>query len=164
MAETINVAGATTVKVDTGSAHALDTLSTGGLRNGSEVTLNGYYLDVPTDANGGDNGPPTDIQFFGESADIRLELTKWDTVIEDKIQCLLWGGTAGTPGAVGSLMFQGTLSFRLLLQTTSRPFNFPRVVWRQPRTIGKGTKYSTLVLTGTAYKDGSGILYNAVTT
>jgi len=130
---------------------------------GADVQNQGFFLDVPGDENGGDAGPPIDIQYMGEIARIRLELTKWDSAIAAKIQTRLLAGTAGTPGTAGTLMFSGSKTVRVLLSTTSGPMNFPRCFLRNPWEINKGTKYSRLVLEFEAHKDGSGILYNAVT-
>jgi hypothetical protein len=162
MAVTVNVAGIATIQVDTGSSNALETL--GLTENGAEVTFEGYYGDVPCDDNGGNEGPPADVQYFGETAEIRLTLSKFDPTILAKVNALLYGGTAGTPGIVGTLMFAQNFTYRLLINSPTAPLNFPRVIFRRPRELGKGTKYSRMVLVGTAYKNGSGILYNATNT
>lgn len=158
MAVTIVVPGLATVKLDTGDANALEILGT--TRNGVEITFEGFFLDVPGDENGGDDGPPIDVQYLGETARIRMELTKWDTAIADKITHRERGGTAGVVPTAGNLQFQGSKSYRLLINTVSVPFNFPRTIIRMPIEINRGTKFSTLVIEGEAHKNASNVLYD----
>lgn len=161
MAAAIQVAGLATIKVDTGSSNALETL--GITRNGAEITDNGYFLDVHTDTDGGDDGPPTDIQYLGQTATIRLELTKYDEAVAAKLRPRLYGGTDGVVGTVGSLLIGGSKTYRLLIHSVTDPYNFPVVVFREPIEINKGTKFSTLLIVGTAYRNGSSVLRNATT-
>lgn len=162
MAETIVVAGLTAVKVDTGSANALELL--GYSRDGVDAEYEGYFSDVPGDQNGGESGPPIDVQFMGEIAIVRLELTKWDTAVAAKIRPRTYGGTAGTPTTPGSLMFQGSLSYRLLLHSaTTIPQNFPRAFPRHRFVINRGTRFSRLVCEFECHKNASGVLYNETT-
>lgn len=159
MAEIINVAGATPVKLGTGNAGALETL--GYTRDGCQIIFDPYKVGVKTDDNGGENGPDADVQYLGETARIRLELTKWDEVIGDKIRARLNGETAGAINGVGTLWIAGGKTVRVLLHSPTRPYNFPVVIFGEPHEINKGTKYSTWVVEGTAYKNSSGLLYNA---
>ena len=161
MTAAIQVAGAATIKVDTGSVNALEIL--GWTADGAHIDFEGFFLDVPTDENGGESGPPADIQYLGETARIRLELTKWDTTVEDKITSRVRGTSAGVVATPGTLLIGGGLTTRLLILTTARPINFPVCVFREPIEINKGTKYSRLVISATAYKNGSGVLHNATT-
>lgn len=168
MAEAIQIGGsAVTVKVDTGTSNALETLSAGGLRNGSELEFIPFTLPIHTDDHGGDEGPPSEEQFLGEICRIRLIFNRWDAAIEAKILQRIYGSvTAGTPPAPGTLMFPN--AFRLLIQTTNRPYNFPLTVFKDPHQINVGTKHSALVLTGTAYEGDAtngvnGVLYNTTT-
>lgn len=161
MAETINVAGVALIKVDTGSSHALELL--GYTRNGAECTFQVFMHDVHTDLDGGDDGPPTDSQELGQIATIRLELTKWDTAVSAKIECRQYGATAGTVLSPGVLMVGGLKTYRLLIHSATNPLNFPVVMFREPIELNKGTKYSTMILIGTAYRNASSVLYNATT-
>jgi hypothetical protein len=162
MAEIINVAGACLVKVGT-NAGALETL--GYTRDGAQITFEPYKVGVKTDDNGGENGPDTDVQYMGETARIRLEMTKWDEAIADKLRVRLLGGTVGTVGAPGTLLIAGSKFTRLCLITTTRPLNFPICMFLEPHEINKGTKYSTWVQEAIAYKNLSdGVLFNSTTT
>jgi len=160
MAIAVNVAGAAQIQVNTGGSFALETL--GYTRNGADVTKEAFFLDVPGDANGGDDGPPIDIVYLGEIARIRLELTKWDNAIANKLRPRLYGGTLGQTGTPGTLMVGGSKTHRVLINTTNDDRNFPVCVLRMPIEINRGTKFSTLVLEFEAHSV-SGLLYNAVT-
>lgn len=157
----VEVAGLVTVRVDTGASNALEDL--GYTRNGADVRSQGFFLGIPGDENGGDEGPPVDIQYFGEIATVRMELTKFDRAIVDKVKSRIYGNTVATafsPSAAGSLMFGGSLTFRVLLACTTQPRNFPRCVLKEPIEINKGTKYSTLLLEFEAHKNAAGVLWN----
>jgi hypothetical protein len=148
--------------VDTDNSHALASL--GYCRDGAIIRFNGFFVDVPSDDAGGESGPPADLQYLGETANVTLELTKFDATVASTIVPRVWGGTAGQPAAPtgnsNTLMFQGSLSYRLVLVTGAAPYNFPRVVFREPHEINRGAKYSTWRLEATAYRNGSGILWN----
>jgi len=161
MAETPHIAGAAHIKVGTGAGAALESL--GYTDNGAQVTAQAYIEPIPGDENGGDAGPPIELNYLGETYRVRLELTKWDAAVADKIACRTRGGTAGTPTAAGTLIFANSYDFRVLIHTTTTPFNFLRTVPSEPITINKGTRYSRLVLEFIAYKNASGVMYNAVT-
>lgn len=158
MASLIQVGGLATIKVDTASSNALEIIGT--TRNGAEITFEGFFLDVPGDENGGDDGPPIDVQYLGETARIRLELTKWDTAVADKVSHREYGGSVGVVPTAGNLQFQGSKSFRLTVNTTSVAYNFPRAIMRMPIELNRGTKFSTLVLEFEAHKDANGVLWN----
>jgi hypothetical protein len=61
--------GKATIRVNTGSAGVLETV--GYTRNGADLTTEGFWIDVPGDENGGDSGPPIEIQYVGEMARVR---------------------------------------------------------------------------------------------
>lgn len=162
MAIAVLTAGVCIVKVDTGAANALEEL--GRTVNGADSTKQAFWLDVPGDDNGGDAGPPIEIQFMGEIVRIRLEMSKWDTAIRNKVTSRLYGGTAGTPGTAGTLMFADSKTYRLLLHSTTDPRNFLRTIPRGDIEQNRGTKWSRLVSEWEAHKNASGVLYNSTTT
>ncbi len=162
--------------------------------SGVDITERIYTDDVPTDENGGEKGPPADIQVFGETHEIRLQMTRWDETQLDLIrarQAQLNGNVANSGGAnsagapitgitarsqVGNLLISGQSAYRLLiapantastlsstvadLTNVTRPRNYPIVIFREPRTINKGSQYSRAMLSGTAYRNGEGRLYD----
>lgn len=161
MAKQPHYAGAALIRVDTASANALEDL--GYTEDGAQISIRQYTLDVPGDENGGNEGPPIDVQHLGETAEIRLTMTKWEASVADKIAARLYGGTTGTPGTPGTMMFNESKTYRLVVHTTTTPFNFPRVIFKDAIEINKGTKFSRFVIVATAYKNASGVLYNSTT-
>jgi len=162
MAVAIQVAGLATIKVGTGAAGALEIL--GYTVNGAEITLEQFSIDVPGDQNGGDDGPPIDVQNLGQIARIRLELTKWNETIADKCKCRERGGTAGVIPVPGHLWFASSLDYRLLISTATAllSYNFSRAIPLGTIDINKGTKFSRMVMEWIAYKGGDDgtILYD----
>jgi hypothetical protein len=171
----IHVAGIANILVDVGAdANTLITpgdpstfhhfLTYLGLtENGAQVNSREYAADVPCDDNGGSDGPATDVQFMGETAEIDLTFSKYDAGVGGMISARGYGNLSGVPMYPGVLMFAQFLFYRLVIDSPTEPLNFPCVIFRNPIEIGKGTKYSRYRLTGTAYKapanhpmDGSG--------
>jgi hypothetical protein len=159
---TVHNAGAALIKIQpyNGSLQEL-----GYTRNGADITTQGFFADVPGDQNGGDQGPPIDIQNFGEIAHIRLELTKWDQTVYNLLKARMVGATAGTPPTSGNFMFQGNLYHRLVVAAVNLPRNFPCVAFREPFTKNFGTRFAVAIVEAIAYKHPeTGILYNEVIT
>lgn len=160
MSVAVRNAGLTTVKVQF-SGGSLETL--GYTRNGAEVGEHAYYEDVHGDENGGDSGPPIDIQYLGQIAIIRIDCTKFEIAVINKIRARLKSGTVGTPGTPGTFMFADDKSFRFLLDNTNDPRNFTRCICRDEIGSNTGTKYQSWSLVIEAHKDGSGVLWNTTT-
>lgn len=163
MAETVQVqvAGLAAIKID---GELL-----GYTRNGADSTNEAFWLDVPGDQNGGDDGPPIDIQYLGEIVRVRLELTKWNETVADKIRARVKGATAGAPAEVGTLMGRDSKSVRLTIDAPNLPRNYPRAIPRMPIEMNRGTKFSTLVCEFECHRDGyyeeggesgTGVLYD----
>jgi hypothetical protein len=158
MAKVPHVAGAALVKVGFGSA--LEEL--GYTRDGADTRQEAHFRDIPGDENGGDDGPPIEIQYLGETCRVRLELTKFDSVVANKITARLNDATPGAIPTAGSLMFAGNKFQRVCLVCPNEPVNFPCCICREPIELNKGTKYSTLVIEFVAYKHPTtGILFNS---
>lgn len=164
MAKLIHVAGIATIKIATGSLGSGTLEELGVTRNGAQITFQEFSSPVPTDEHGGDEGPPVDIQYFGEIATVRLELTKFDAAVAAKVAARLRAGAIGVPNTPGTLKIQGDHFYRLLIHAPNAPYNFPCVVFGDAIDTNKGTKFSTLSITATCYKHpSSGILYNTTT-
>lgn len=160
MAESIQVDGPCHVNVDTGAANALEEL--GFSINGVTITEIVFTSDVPGDQNGGDEGPPIDVQYFGEIHRIRMELSKYDELILDKVRPKLYGGTAGLTGTSGTLIIGASKTFRLLLLTTNRVRNYPTSMLREtPMELNKGTKFTRMIIEFEAHPV-AGLLHNTV--
>lgn len=162
MAEQIQVDGVAVIKIASPANGTLETL--GKTINGAEVTERLFTEEVKGDENGGDPGPPIDIQMLGEIHIVRLTLSKYDEAILNKVRASLAGGTAGTPGTSGTLYFQDSKSWRLLIHTTNRPRNYTNVIFREPKEVNKGTIHSKATIIAECHKDANGVLYNSTTT
>lgn len=161
MAAQFHVAGPCEILV--GAEGGVTTTSLGYSRNGVDVRIDGYYEDVPCDTDGGDRGPPADVNFMGESATIRLELTKWDSALAESITPRVNGAVAGVPAGPGVLFGQDGKAFRLIVLPTTPGFDFKRAIVRGAVEINKGSRYSTLVLEFQCLRDDNGVLYAAAT-
>jgi hypothetical protein len=166
MTATVHNHGKATISVDTGGGNTLEIL--GYTRNGADVTEEGFFIDVPGDENGGDAGDPIDIQYIGEMARVRLEITKLDVAVMNKVMARLnlpaspkVRGTIGTPGY---FMFLNGATTRLLINTPTDPQNFLRAVLRAPTQRNMGVRFTMAVLEFDCYKNANGVLYNSVTT
>lgn len=169
MAATPQVAGACAVYIALPSVNSGNPQLLGYTRNGAQIREETFHLNVPGDQNGGDEGPPIEVQQLGMVAHIVIELTKWDKTIADHIRKQADGATLGTPVAAGSLMFSASLGWRVTLVPLSgtgigQPLNFPRCITRQPRELNLGSKFSTMFVEFEAHEDGSGVLWNNSTT
>ena len=165
MAVGVQVFGAAKVSVDDEEL--------GYTRNGADLTDEAFFVDVPGDENGGDEGPPVDIQYLGGIARLRLELTKFDPAVADKIIARIKGATIGQvsdgTNPPGTLLFNGTRTFvvKIVNPGADPPhtggagtITFNRAILRNPAEINKGTKFSTLILEIEGHKDDSGIIYS----
>lgn len=160
MATAVQNGGLATIKVDYGSGLAI----LGYTRNGADESEDSYMTDVPGDENGGDEGPPIEIQIMGETARVRLELTKWDATVLAAVRSRTKGGTDGTPPTAGTMLFSGSKDFRLLIHSVNLPHNFPRAIPRATIEINNGTKFATVVVEFECHKDANGVLRNATVT
>lgn len=162
MALAIQLGGLATIKVCT-TGGSLATL--GYTINGAEITEDIMTEMVHGDENGGESGPPIDIQYMGEVHTIRLTLTKYDETVLNTIRAGLAGGTAGTPGTSGSLYFQGTAYWRLLIHSVNTPRNYLCAVFTEAKEVNLGTKHSKAIVTAKCYRASAGaVMYNATTT
>jgi len=170
MAVAIVVHGACQIQVGTGSAGALESL--GWTIDGPDEEYEPFYGEVKGDQNGGQEGPPIDWQYFGELVHLRLEFSRFDGAVFQKLQAIERGGTAGTIGTPGDLMFSGGKYTRVLLNSGVSPINFPSCIINRAQ-YSRRTKYTQPVLEFTAagLTDGAGslvygaggILYNSST-
>lgn len=161
MAVTPIVFGPAIIKCSTTDGSTLSTL--GYSRGGVVTVLDPYFDEVPSDRNGGENGPPVDFVWLGQSATIRLEMTEFDNTVAAFVNAVLRGGTAGQPSAAGSLMFSDSKYFRLLIHSTTNPINFPVAFPRGQIEYERRSSYATHVMEWAAYKYSSNDLYNATT-
>lgn len=161
MTATVHNHGKATIKVDTGSSNALEIL--GYTRNGVDVYDEGFWIDVPGDENGGDQGDPIDIQYLGEMARVRIELTKIDTAVLAKVMKRRNAAakTAGTVDTPGRFVFLNSEFFRLVIDSPTDPRNFLRAIPRAPTQKNMGVRFTMKTIEFDCYKNDSGVIYNA---
>jgi hypothetical protein len=163
MAVTIQVDLASGIWIAAPAGGTLEEL--GYTTDGSFVTEQIFTTEVHSDEFGGQEGPPADIQYLGEMHIIRLNLSRYDEAVANKIRASTAGGTAGTPATRGTLYKQDTKTWRLLIKTTNRPRNYLCAIFRQPREFNKGTKFSQLQIEAHCFEPTLGAaLYNTTTT
>lgn len=160
MALAVITDGPALIRTGTGSAGALEDL--GYTRNQVEVEEETFYYNVPGDQNGGDDGPPIEIQFLGQIHRVRLDLSKYDAAVVEKLRSGVRGTTGGTIGTVGTLMAASSSGFRVLISPTSRPRNYLFGIPRIPIFEGKGTKWSPFSITFECHAV-SGTMFNTTT-
>lgn len=160
MAVAVLTTGPALIRTGTGISGALQDL--GYSINGVEIIETVFMSDVPGDQNGGDEGPPIDIQYFGQIDRVRMELSSYDQAVADKIRPRLLGGTAGLIGTAGTLIAAGTLYYRLLISPTTLPRNYLSAIPREPIEVNRGTKFSRLILEWECYQV-AGVLWNLIT-
>lgn len=160
MAAAVVVAGATLIRTGTGAANALEDL--GYSINGVRIFEDVFTGDVPGDQNGGDAGPPIDVQYFGQVDRVEIEMSKFDAAVIAKIAPRLLGGSAGTIGTAGTLIAAGSKYYRLLLTATNFTRNYLCAVPRAAIETNWGTKFTMLRLVFDCYAFG-GTLYNTTT-
>lgn len=183
MAYVVNVAGATLVRVApqqntpfvAGTYVANTFVDLGYTRDGVTITFNGFFVDVPTDADGGESGPPSDVQFMGMSANIRIEATKFDPAVMAMCRMRISGsGVEGVPGApvdaatpsggfqaiatgaIGQLMLGGSNAFKLLMNNVYDPYLFLNAFPRDANDKNVASKYTTDHMEWFAIRNGVG--------
>ena len=169
MAISVQFDGPCKISVGTGDDNALEVL--GYSIDGVQIQEVSRTADVPGDQNGGTEGPPIDVQFFGQIHEVSFDLSKFDLAILNKLRPVVKGGTAGTVSQPGTLLSGN--SFRLLLApdnvdangdaVINNPRNYLIAIPREPITINKGTKFTRVRMSFQCHA-ASGVIYNATTT
>ena len=102
------------------------------------------------------------MQYFGQIDIVRLDLSKYDTAVLAKLDCRLLGGTSGSVGTPGTLIFGGSKYYRLLISPTTGPRNYLGATPRQAIVHNRGTKFSRLRIEFECHAI-SGVLWNTTT-
>lgn len=122
----------------------------GYCEDGVQVSVFPRYSDIFSDDMGGREGVPTDSQFLGATASIRLMLTKYQKEICDRLssftQASLPAGTKGLLPVIGSFVRQDALYAALLLSGVNESMNFPIAFMRGGYEINSGTKYRRYIV------------------
>lgn len=156
MAKAIQVGGACLIRTGTASAAALEDF--GYSINGVRIVEIPYYGDVPGDQNGGDEGPPIDVQVFGITHRITAELSYYDATAMADMSLRVLDGTFVS----GDLMLAGTNYFRVLLTAANFTRNYLYCIVREPIELNVGTKFTRPTITWEAHYQG-GVIWNTTT-
>ena len=150
MAVTVQLTGPALLQLSTNGGTTWQNL--GYTRNGAEITLERYTVNVPSDRTGGDAGPPAEVINLGITATIRADLTEFDDTVADIVRTNNGAGFA-------QLMFSSGKAFGLKILATNQTWTFNRVLAVDPPTENKGTTYTTFNCLFRAYPDQNGVTY-----
>lgn len=151
MAEAIQVPGAVHILI------AIPGQTLAGLgwsNNGVSIIEEKFHENVHGDQNGGDGGPPIDIQYYGEIHRIRLELITFDEAVKKALLAVVSNGTPGIRPEPGTLMLASGSYFRCLLRPRAFEINgdvthlrnYPRCFVRGQPEFNSGSKHMRATL------------------
>ena len=132
--------------------------------DGSHITERRYESEVYGDENGGPEGPPIDIQRFGEMHVVRLILTKWNEAAGDLIRgaSVIAGDLTAFMPTPGILEIQDGYVMQLLINSPRRPRNYPLAIFQEPKEINLGAKHSQWIVIASCYHPpGGGKIYDS---
>jgi hypothetical protein len=151
------VSGPALVKVFFRDGAGLRTL--GYSADGIQVTENQHYGDIHSDRYGGQQGPPLDRQWFGNSAVIPLALSEFDPAVARLMRNLQFGTPPGitysgcplgADGKTFQLIISGLKDVAALtadpLEQTWTPLNYPNCFLSDPFELPVGAKHTILGL------------------
>lgn len=161
MAMTINVAGPQEIKVNTGTAGALESL--GFTVEGFSFQVERGLMPVFGDQKGGPGGRPIDYQTIDPLVRFNLLLTKFDPAVFEKVQKGLLDDslTEGTfdTSQRGACIFQDGLAFKFRSVGASVYREFPQCILTVEEA-GYGTKHTNAMISVEAHTVlGTGVLY-----
>lgn len=120
-----------------------------------EITPRPFYNDIYSDQYGGQQGPPVDVQYLGETIDINFSLTTWNEVAINLLKRRAINAVRGqvNQNEIGNFVLRSH-SLRFLINTadTDDIRNFWCCLARQPVPIGMGTKWAEYRISLTAYR------------
>tara|TARA_E500000331_G_scaffold334457_1_gene359655 strand:+ start:325 stop:825 length:501 start_codon:yes stop_codon:yes gene_type:complete len=166
MASDIQILGPATIKVNGNIlGYSADMVS---------VTLQAFHHDVPGDHHGGPQGPPIAVQYLGQIARIRLELSHWDIAeyrkVADRTNAAGNAGVRIDNGKVGQLVYDassvadgnlGTYQVEIL-NASGNGYQFEHCICREAVEFNAGSKYSTLNCEFEAHRSSYGTLYSYI--
>ncbi len=117
----------------------------GYCEDGVQISVFPKYADIYSDDMGGREGVPSDSQFLGATASIRLLFTKYNKTFMDNLSCFsqaaLTSGAKGLMPVLGSFVRQDSLSAVLLLTGVNEQLSFATAFQRGGWEINSGTRY-----------------------
>lgn len=120
-------------------------------RNGVPYQIEPKWIDVPSDARGGESGVPADVQIVGGLAVINIELTHYnvdDSPTPDRphpedFSSFVKGGTAGAFPEYGTFIRQENKYGQLVLQARNETMKFPVAFLRFSFGSNHATRYKS---------------------
>ncbi len=144
----VNVTGV--VEIGIAIPHTGTVVSLGTSTDSIQITERGYYHDIPGDLNGGQQGPPIEIQKLGEVHTVNIRMSSWSKTYMQTVE-KWYHTTRGTieDDEVGQLMFASGVRARLLLNTRDLDDtrNYWNAIMREPKSFSIGSKYTEQSLT-----------------
>lgn len=129
----------------------------GYCEDGVQISLFPRFSDIFSDDMGGREGVPTDSQFLGATASIRLLLTKYVKSKCDSLSCFtqaaLSSDAKGLMPVLGSFVRQDGLSAALLLAGVNENISFATAFVRGNYEINSGTKARRYIVDFEAWLD-----------
>jgi len=120
-----------------------------------EITPRPFYNDIYSDQYGGQQGPPVDVQYLGETIDINFSLTTWNETAINLLKQRAINQVRGvvSQNEIGSFTLKShSIRFLINTQDTDDIRNFWCCLARQPVPIGMGTKWAEYRISLTAYR------------
>lgn len=117
----------------------------GYTRDGVRIRIEPKWNEIKSDDYGGEGGAPADQQLLGAEAIITCDLTKYDAALVEKLTAyavLMAGATAGTIGALGTLVRQDSKTGTLLIDG-DKNYTFATAFCFDSHELNAGTKYQT---------------------
>lgn len=156
------VAGPVQMWVDTGAVNALAFL--GWSQNGVTIEEIAYNAPVHSDENGGEQGPPTDYQFFGMQHRITAELSKFQTSVLALVAARYNPNISSSAIATGMLIGCNSAFFRCLLWGPNFVRNYIATIPLEPIEWSPvGSQHTRIRISLTANTVG-GVMYNQTIT
>ena len=149
------------VKVDTGSANALETWCES--IDGISIREQSFKEPIHSDSNGGTAGPPVDLLVHGEVHVITFQSVRFDAAVDAKVR-FVRSVTDGTSTGGCVLAFADGAFYRVLLQGANFVRNYVRVMVEDKELGRIGSHASVRQITLTCYKNDSGVLWNSTAT
>lgn len=139
--------------------------------NGAIFTVQDYTSPVHSDLRGGVEGSPVDVQKFGETGLVQLDLNLFDAVQMERVYRTMpdRSSKAGVQVVPGTCFFN--FAYRLVLVGTgdgtgisAESVNFPLAFPSRERQVNKGAKFSTVSMSWECHAPvigvKAGILYD----
>ena len=122
----------------------------GYCEDGVQISVFPKYADIYSDDMGGREGVPTDSQFLGATAAIRMLFTKYNKTFMDNLSCFtqtaLTSNAKGLMPVLGSFVRQDSLGAVLLLTAVNEQLSFATTFLRGGWEINSGTRYRRYIL------------------